>query len=84
MRTRYGDDGIDGSVWGQKSFGKESLREPINDIGNETGAVIQNNLNSQCKRPRYLMALAGASNTKRYFMFMLLVGIAMSELKMSH
>jgi len=47
MRTPNRDDGIDGSKWGQKSFGKESLREPIYDIGNVTGTVIQNNLNSQ-------------------------------------
>jgi hypothetical protein len=45
MRTPNRDDGVDGSVWGQKSFGKESLREPINNIGNETDTVIQNNLN---------------------------------------
>ena len=51
MRTPNRDDGIDGSVWGQKSFGKESLREPIYDIGNVTGTVIQNNLNSQCDAP---------------------------------
>jgi hypothetical protein len=49
----------------------------VGESGTTTGAV-------SAAHPRYLMALAGASNTKCYFMFMLLVGIAMSELKMSH
>jgi hypothetical protein len=33
MRTPDRDDGIKGSKWGQKSFGKESLREHNYDIG---------------------------------------------------
>jgi hypothetical protein len=85
MRTPNRDDGIDGSKWRQKSFGKESLREPIYDIRNVTGTVIQNNLNSQCDAPAIADGARGCVKHKaRYFMFMLLVGIGMSELKMPH
>ena len=67
MRTPNRDDGIDGSKWGQKSFGKESLREPIYDIGNVTGTVIQNNLNSQYDAPAIADGARGCVKHKALF-----------------